>query len=637
MVLAALAMVAGCAPTITGPVQPAGPALERDPALPQLDAEQSAALLVQLVAQFNSQPRVALAPSSAGRQLIAQLAALDPTLLNRDQRSQLILLTFSVGLSQQRLAGAMALRQHPNWWQWRGELGGADQRRLDTLEADYLIAIGNTADGLALLLESVEDGGRDGANRVWALLTSQPSQSLSALARDAALAVRQLANLALQLRASEGDYPAQLGQLEHWLADYPRQPLARSRPDYFIALAEQRAARAPIAVVLGSDDESLAASTALSDGLLTRYYQLAARQPLPPLQFYRVGADSSYRDLYRQLRSAGVGRVIGPLRRSQLDRLASELFAAPAAQPASSLAVDGDSPVAARPAAIAFNNLLPTLALNELSDPAALPASAAALLGQLPLAVEHELEQLLERALARSAERILVLAPGAGWGARGARWLQQRWLQSGGEISISYYSGSERDYTPLLQAPLALDASRQRSRDIERLTGLDLDSRPRRRQDIDLIILLAQPEQGRQIRPALDFNFAADLPVLATSHIYPGDDRYNRDLAGIEFPASPWQLEPSGEMNSDEQLSATVSRQLNALGGDALVAALREAQLGRVDAPLYGSSGVLLANGGNYRRLGLWQQITERGTVAIAAADRDQQAARNRLSGGSYQ
>lgn len=637
MVLAALALIGGCTPTVTVPAQPAGAALERDPALPLLDAEQSAALLTQLVAQFNSQPNAVLTPSSAGRQLVAQLAALDPALLTRNQRSQLILLTFSVGLSQHRFDGASALRQHPDWWQWRGELRGANQRRLDTLEADYLIAIGNFADGLALLLEGVEDGGRDAANRVWALLTSQPNQSLTALGSDAALEVRQLAKLALQLRTSEGDYPAQLGQLERWLAEYPRQPLARSRPDYFIALAEQRAALAPIAVVLGSDDDSVAASAALSDGLLARYYQLAAHQTLPPLQFYRVGADSSYRDLYRQLRSAGVGRVIGPLRRSQLDRLATELLLAPATQPTAAPAVDGDSSVSARPAAIAINNLLPTLALNELPDQSALPASAAEQFSQLPLAVEHELAQLLERALARSANRILVLAPGAGWGARGAHWLQQRWLQSGGEISISYYSGSERDYTPLLQAPLALDASRQRSRDIERLTGLDLDSRPRRRQDIDLIILLAQPEQGRQIRPALDFNFAADLPVLATSHIYPGDDRYNRDLAGIEFPASLWQLEASTEQTSDELLSATVSRQLTALGADALIAALREAQLGRVDAPLYGSSGVLLASAGNYRRLGLWHQITERGTVAISAAVRDQQAARNRAGGGDYQ
>lgn len=631
--LAIVAVAGGCAPSLTVPASPPLAAQSGAPPSPQLSAEQSTALFDLVAAQFSSQPSVLLTPSSSGREQLAQLAALDPAQLDRTRRGKLITLLFEAGLAQQQLEGASAARNNRDWWQWRSELDSAQQQRLDTLEADYLIAIGELSDGVTLLMDSVERPYPAVANRVWELLNSQPSPLLAALANEAAASLRQLASLALQLRTSEGDYRAQLGQLERWLALYPRHPLVRNRPDYFIALRDQRRDSAPIAVVLSSDGEG--SSGALTDGLLERYYQLAASQPLPPLQFYHIGAEDSYRDLYQQLRANGIGRVIGPLRRSQLDRLAAELLEQ-ADQPAPIANLDGDSPPAGQPSRAGAIALLPTLALNERSADAPLAATAAASLSQLPLAVEHELEQLLERAQARSARRILVLAPGSGWGARGARWLQHHWLASGGELAVSYYTGTERDYTPLLQAPLALDASRERSRGLERLTGLNFDSRPRRRQDIDLIILLAQPEQGRQIRPALDFNFAADLPVFATSHIYPGDDRYNRDLAGIEFPASVWQLREQNPEATRGQLSTTVSRQLGALGGDALLVSLREAQLGRVDAPLYGSSGVLLASSGNYRRLGLWHQITERGTVAIAAAARDRQAARSAASGTGH-
>ncbi|HBM24713.1 MAG TPA: hypothetical protein DD411_14230, partial [Alcanivorax sp.] len=47
--------------------------------------------------------------------------------------------------------------------------------------------------------------------------------------------------------------------------------------------------------------------------------------------------------------------------------------------------------------------------------------------------------------------------------------------------------------------------------------------------------LVADPNEGRQIKPALNFHYARDLPVFATSHLYNGTPapRRDQDLDGV--------------------------------------------------------------------------------------------------------
>lgn len=606
-------------------------------ALPARSREQTLELFDIIQQQYTSLAATAGSAAATARQTLQMLATLDPALLDDRRRSQLLLLLFRGGLDQHYWLPASALRRHPQWGLWRSQLAGAEQRQLDLLEAQYLFAIGALGDGLQLLLDDVDSLTAERANLIWNRLNATSSAQLEQF-DGVSTALRQLAQLALQLRAREGDYSAQQRTLTEWLNAHSRHPLAQLRPDYLIALQGAQASTASVAVVLSRDAASTPASRALTDGLLARYYQLSRGQTLPQLQFYHLDNDSAFSDLYRQLRGQGVTRVIGPLRRSQLDQLLDELEREQAPPEGNTAAISEllnelPAPRQRRAATPLADALLPTLVLNESSRSAAQSAAHSELI-KLPLAVEHELDQLLQRAAARNAQRVLLLAPDAGWGARGARWLQSRWEQRGGVIEVVYYASAERDFTPLLQAPLALDESRQRSLQLQRLTGLELSTRPRRRQDIDLVIVLAQPQQGRQIRPALEFNFAAEIPVLATSHIYSGEPRYNRDLAGIEFPASLWQLTTAPQPETAADLDATLTQQLAALGADALTATLREAQLGRVSAPLYGRSGILLTEPDGYRRNGLWHRITSTGVVEINAATIDQQWAQQRAASG---
>jgi outer membrane PBP1 activator LpoA protein len=57
----------------------------------------------------------------------------------------------------------------------------------------------------------------------------------------------------------------------------------------------------------------------------------------------------------------------------------------------------------------------------------------------------------------------------------------------------------------------------------------------------------ARPEQARQIKPTLAFNFAKNIPMIATSQIYSGKPSKvkDRDLNSVVFCDIPWMLDNS--------------------------------------------------------------------------------------------
>ena len=144
----------------------------------------------------------------------------------------------------------------------------------------------------------------------------------------------------------------------------------------------------------------------------------------------------------------------------------------------------------------------------------------------------------------------------------------------------------------------------------------------RRRQDFDMIFLLAYPSKARQIMPMLRYYFAGDVPVYATSAVYAGhaDPQKDKDLNGIVFCDVPWVLNHQmGHKNWPEQWNSY--NRLYALGMDSffLVTQLNQLLL----FPAMGvsdNSGVLYLNANQkiVRRLawakfrqGLAEQVTE--------------------------
>ena len=129
-------------------------------------------------------------------------------------------------------------------------------------------------------------------------------------------------------------------------------------------------------------------------------------------------------------------------------------------------------------------------------------------------------------------------------------------------------------YSDSLEKVLHLKQSQVRSIKVNKIAGSSLNFQLRRRQDVDVIFLLAGSfEQARSIAPLLKFHFAGDIPKFATSKIYYGPrDEGNRDLNGItlvdmpEMVNSPHLTRKKKEITGDSN-----SQRLHALGLDAFI------------------------------------------------------------------
>jgi outer membrane PBP1 activator LpoA protein len=298
-------------------------------------------------------------------------------------------------------------------------------------------------------------------------------------------------------------------------------------------------------------------------------------------------SNQAIQNVYNRAVGEGADLIIGPMRQSEVEALAS---------------------VPALP--------VPTLSLNRLDRE---QVSATENLYQFGLSPLDELVQIADRAWHRDLQSILLIAPDNAWGQHAADFFGDYWQKKGGNpIEAVRYLPSDNDFTQLLKPALHIDQSEQRGLYIKRFINSGITFTARRRQDIDLVVMLGYPLKARQIKPALDFLYAGDVPVMATSHLYNGDPQVelDRDLSEIEFTSMPWTLSGhlSSELNLDSQLH-TAYRHLFATGYDTfqLYRNLQRLQSDQTP-PIYGATGLLSLRGNIVVREAKWAKF-ERGAV----------------------
>lgn len=253
------------------------------------------------------------------------------------------------------------------------------------------------------------------------------------------------------------------------------------------------------------------------------------------------------------------------------------------------------------------------LALNTLPTDAPI-----ANLYQFGLSPRDEVAQIVERAQEAGYSQALIIAVQGDWGNNLLQQFTSLWQNAGGSVAgVLRYSKLDQ-LADQIQSLLHVNRSKQRYDQLKRITGQSIRFTPRRRQDADMIFLIAQASAARQIQPLLQYYFAANIPVYALSTLYTGipDTYLDRDLDGIYFPDMPWVISPQTTLppNLNEirlniqklwPQSFKAQSKLYALGVDAYYLAN---QLGaRQDLPSTGMTG---ATGRLY--LSTHQQITRR-------------------------
>jgi hypothetical protein len=302
-----------------------------------------------------------------------------------------------------------------------------------------------------------------------------------------------------------------------------------------------------IALLLPLSGHYAPAGEAVRDGIIASNYTYGNDVENPTLRFYDTGGEPKAAWMaYKQALKDGAEFVIGPLNKDAVTYIAQ-----------------------------ARKMPIPTLALNNAIETEKPPLHFY----QFGLAPEDEAIQLADRAWNDEHKRAVILIPENTWGDRIGAAFIDHWNELGGEIAaISTYDSRKSDFASPIREAFNLKLSDQRHRNLQNLLSQKLSFTPRRRQDIDLIMIAAFPRQARLIRPQLRFHYASNIPVYTTSHAFSGkiNPMLDRDMDGIIFADMPWTLSTE---NTNKNLQEIIIKawpkadrqywRLYALGADA--------------------------------------------------------------------
>ncbi len=378
--------------------------------------------------------------------------------------------------------------------------------------------------------------------------------------------------------------PDQVNQaMASWKARHPDHPLSENEAlDLWLRYRQQFTPPRKLAVLLPGSGRLSAAGTAVRDGLMSAFLENPGSTEI---LFFATGDEpESAISAYFNAMDAGVDWIIGPLQKSSIEAL---------------LKLAGLA--------------TPILALNEFPPSFVAPPGLSGQLFGISLSQEKEAAAVAEHAVASGFERAVVLAPESAWGERMALAFQGEFLQENRElIAAVRYSESDNDHSPVIERMLKIDESKARKNRLENTLQMPLEFEAVRRNDIDVIFMAANATQAKLIRPQLRFFDAGDIPVYATGRVYSGQPNpvRNRDLNGIRFPITPWQLEHAnpGDIPELESIRGGNLATLYSIGYDAWKL-LPWLELIRRDPDFNfpGQSGVYRAgSNGNLRREPAW-------------------------------
>ncbi|HEK1686674.1 TPA: penicillin-binding protein activator [Pseudomonas putida] len=481
-------------------------------------------------------------------------------------------LAAELAMSRNQPKAALGALSHPSL-QRVGELPEELQVRTYSVHAAALEADGQAlpAAQQRVLLAPLLSGPTAAKNNdaIWSLVASLPADQLQQPTSNPTLA--GWTSLALAVK-SAGTLEQQQAAIDSWRQQHADHPAAKQLPDALVKL-KQLASQplTKIALLLPQEGPLAGVARALRDGFMAAHFQAQqSGQPAPAVQVFDSSRLTSLDDFYRQAQAAGVQLVIGPLEKPLVKKLA-------------------DYPQLP----------ITTLALNYAEAGQKSPPQ----LFQFGLAAEDEAREVSRRARADGLVRAVALVPSGEWGDRVLAAFRQDWEGSGGTLLAA-----ERIAQPVALAQQIADLfqlrqSEGRAKSLQSAVGGNVAAQPSRRQDIDFIFLAATPQQAQQIKPTLNFQYAGDVPVYATSNLYSasGDVNQYNDMNGIRFCETPWLLDNTNSLRQQvvqqwPQAAGSLGR-LYAMGVDAYSLAPRLGQLKALpDNRVEGLSGSLSIN-----------------------------------------
>ncbi len=501
------------------------------------------------------------------------LAQVQVEQLNVGQQIIASTLAAELAMTRNQPKQALAALNHPSL-QRLNEASVEQQVRAHTVRARALEADGQILPAAQerVFIAPLLTGEAAAANSdaIWNLVNSLPIDQLQPAGTDDLAGWQSLA-LAVK---SAGTLDQQKAAIDNWRSAHPDHPAAKQLPAALVKLKELTSQPlTKIALLLPQQGPLASVGKALRDGFMAAYYQAQQSGQKPPVvEVFDSSRVTSMDDFYRQAQAAGAQLVVGPLEKPLVKQLAG------------------------RP-----QLPLTTLALNYSDTTQANPPQ----LFQFGLAAEDEAREVSRRARADGLHRAVALVPRGEWGDRVLAAFRQDFEANGGQLL-----GSQRVDQPVALAQQIGDLMQARQ-------GAN-GSNGSRRQDVDFIFLASTPQLAQQIKPTLNFQYAGDVPVYATSNVYSasGDQAQYNDMNGVRFCETPWLLDNSNALRQQvvrqwPQAGGSLGR-LYAMGVDAFGLAPRLGQLKALpDNRMQGLSGNLSVNASQRIERQLpWAQFT---------------------------
>ena len=476
-------------------------------------------------------------------------------------------LTAELAMTRNQPKAALTALGHPSLQNLK-ELPPEQQIRTGTVHARAYEADGQT---LAAARERVAmaplltgDAAASNHDAIWSLIAAVPGEQLQASGNPTLDGWITLA----QAVKNAGTLEQQQAAIDTWRAQNPAHPAAVQLPTPLTKLKEL--ASQPlnkIALLLPQQGPLASVAKALREGFMAAHYQAQqAGQKPPVIEVYDSSRVSSIDEFYKQAQADGVQLVVGPLEKPLVKQLS------------------------ARP-----QLPITTLALNYSEGD-----QGSAQLFQFGLAAEDEAREVSRRARADGLHRAAAMVPKGEWGERVFKAFRQDWEANGGTLIGVEYVDQPVALAQQIADLFKLRQSEGRAKSMQSTVGADLAAQPSRRQDIEFIFLAVTPQQAQQIKPTLNFQYAGDVPVYATSHVFSasGDKNQYNDMNGIMFCETPWLLNTTDPLRNQvatqwPQANGSLGR-LYAMGVDAYRLAPRLGQLKALpDTRIEGLSGNL--------------------------------------------
>lgn len=413
---------------------------------------------------------------------------------------------------------------------------------------------------------------------LWLMLTTLPPEDLNSFSVEAVNGseLDGWIQLAVISRTSPERVQKTLAHLEQWKQRYPNHPGNSILPSPLDQIEPYLfAAPKKIAILLPITGKLAGPGNAVRDGFMQAYDDMAQKSKDLVVQVYDTDKASAS-TLYQQAIAEGADYVVGPLGKADVADIAT------------------------------MNHPVPTILLNDIANNVKQNAY------QFGLSPVNEAMQVAARARKSGHTRALIIAPASPWGEEVASAFTNQWQVNGGQVVDTMKYSEAENIGPavkqLLHATETARPTRGHPVDHRALAG------PRRRQDFDMIFLLAYPSKARQIMPMLKYYYAGDIPVFATSAVYSGsaNTQKDRDLDGINFCDMPWVFNHQmGSKNWPEQWNSY--NRLYALGMDSFALVTQLNQLILFPAMGFSDrSGVLYLNPNQQiARILVWGKIKQ--------------------------